>query len=258
MCHLVASATKPKIKKTTAQTVRTVLTVVLLVIMIPMLIVNGTLIVKNMIWPNEIPTFIGLFPNIVQTPSMEGDAEDSFNAGDLIICRKADARDIQVGDVISFYDPMGNGTSVLTHRVVEIKQTDRGIWFRTKGDANVQADSVWVAEGRLVGRYTGIRFWGLGDLAAVMQTTKGLLLLTVFPLTLLLIIDLLYYQLVERKKKKALEGVLLEELEKLRNEQTDQTAADLAEETADEPIEEIEEIDEIEEAEGSTRTDRDV
>ena len=65
----------------------------------------------------------------VMTDSME----DTIPAQSYILVRKAQASDVRVGDVITFYsdDPALRG-NLNTHRVVEIK--DGGNSFVTKGD----------------------------------------------------------------------------------------------------------------------------
>ena len=68
---------------------------------------------------------------IVLTDSMKG----TFDAGSLIICKTADPEDIQVGDIICFYDPAGNGTTTVTHRVTQIGTDATGnLTFITKGE----------------------------------------------------------------------------------------------------------------------------
>lgn len=58
-----------------------------------------------------------------------------------MICRKVNARNIKTGDVICFYDPEGNGTATVTHRVTEIITDETGaLAWKTKGDANNTED----------------------------------------------------------------------------------------------------------------------
>ena len=97
-------------------TLLTVVGAVLCAILIPILVVNVTLIVKSFVNEEEVPSFGGYLPLFVLTDSMYPEIE----SGDLIICQTIDASEIKVGDVISFFDPEGNGTSVVTHEVIEI------------------------------------------------------------------------------------------------------------------------------------------
>ena len=109
-----------KQKTSTAHKILTIAGTVLCIILIPILLINITLIVKSYINKDEVPSIGGTFPLIVLTDSMYPEIE----SGDLIICRTAKAEDIKVNDVISFFDPAGNGTSIVTHRVIEIVKED--------------------------------------------------------------------------------------------------------------------------------------
>ena len=80
--------------------VLTVIGIVLCVILVPILIVNCTLIVKSMINKDEVPTFAGVLPLIVLTDSMYPE----IKSGDVIVCYSVEADDVEVGQVISFFD----------------------------------------------------------------------------------------------------------------------------------------------------------
>ena len=129
-----------KEKTSATQKVLTIIGTVLCIILIPILLINLTLIAKSYIHADEVPSVGGKFPMIVLTDSMYPVIE----SGDLIICNTANAEEIAEGDIISFYDPMGNGTSVVTHRVLEIVKEDGEISFRTKGDNNNAEDQMLV------------------------------------------------------------------------------------------------------------------
>ena len=45
-----------------------------------------------------------------------------IEGGDIIITAKVEPEDIKLQDIITFYDPKGNGTSTVTHRVIDIKE----------------------------------------------------------------------------------------------------------------------------------------
>lgn len=101
-------------KEKSRQKLMTIIGIVLCVILVPILIVNLTLIVKSYVNTDEVPTIGGYCPLIVLTDSMYPD----IKSGDLIIAQEIDAADVKVGDVISFFDPAGNGSSVVTHRLI--------------------------------------------------------------------------------------------------------------------------------------------
>jgi signal peptidase len=181
-------------------------------VLLPVLIINITLIVKSYLNTDEVPSVGGYLPLIVLTDSMY----PNIQSGDLIICRTADPESVEVGDVISFFDPAGNGTSVVSHRVKSIITEDGAIAFRTQGDANNAEDDATVPAENLVGVYQS-RIAGAGNLAMFMQTSTGLIICVVLPLLLLVGYDLLRRRAYERSKKEDTEA-LLRELEELRAE----------------------------------------
>ena len=202
----------PQKEKTTdpKQRFLTILGTVLCIILLPILIINCTLIIKSYVNKDEVPSLAGVFPMIVLTDSMY----PAIESGDLIICHTAQAEEIAVGDVISFYDPMGNGTSVVTHRVLEIQNEDGELLFITKGDNNNVEDQVPVTAEELIGIYQS-RIPALGNVAMFMQTTPGLIVCVVCPIILLVGFDMLRRRKYEKAKQQDTDA-LLAELEELR------------------------------------------
>jgi signal peptidase len=198
-------------KKTDSkQKLLTIIGTILCVILLPVLIINVTLIAKSYINADEVPSVGGMFPMIVLTDSMYPVIE----SGDLILCHTAEADEIQVDDVISFYDPMGSGTSVVTHRVMEVIVDDGEIQFRTKGDNNNAEDTALVPAENLIGIYKS-RIPKVGHVAMFMQTTPGLLVCCVCPILLLVGYDVLRRKKLEKNQKQDTDE-LLKELEILR------------------------------------------
>lgn len=194
----------------TRQKVLTIIGTILCIILLPILIINLTLIAKSYINTDEIPSLGGVFPMIVLTDSMYPE----IAAGDLILCNTVEPEEIRVDDVISFYDPMGSGTSVVTHRVLEIVEESGRISYRTKGDNNNAEDQVLVPQDKLVGIYRS-RIPGLGNVAMFMQTTPGLILCVVCPVLLMVGYDMLRRKKYEKAKQQDTDA-LLAELEALR------------------------------------------
>lgn len=208
-------------KKKTSVThkVLTVVGTVLCIILIPILLINITLIAKSYINKDEVPSIGGTFPLIVLTDSMHPKIE----SGDLIICNTAEAEDIKVNEVISFFDPAGNGTSIVTHRVIEIVEEDGEIYFRTRGDNNNTEDKELVPAENLVGVYK-MRIAGAGHIAMFMQSTAGLIVCVVLPIILLVGYDLVRRRIYEKSKKEDTDA-LLAELEALRAEKAEKEKA---------------------------------
>jgi signal peptidase len=138
--------------------------------LLPILIINLILIAKSIINTDDVPSVGGYLPLIVLSDSMN----PLIESGDMIICRSAGAGEVQVGDVIAFIDPAGDGTSVVSHRVTSINNEDGELSFRTQGDANNAEDEMSVPEESLLGIYQR-DIPGIGNVAMFLQTTNGLI-----------------------------------------------------------------------------------
>lgn len=203
------------------------------VVLIPMLIINCTLLIKGWTNKDEVPTLFGYAPMIVLTDSMVGNNEDNFSGGDLIFVKTVEAEDVKKGDVISFFDPAGNGTSITSHRVVDVISEDGKISFKTKGDNNNTEDKLPVPAENLAGVYTGFKIVGAGQVAMFMQTPWGLIVCVVVPILLLIGWDA-FRRAKYNKKHEQDKEALLAELEQLRQLKAENTDADIpAEETTD-------------------------
>ncbi len=65
--------------------------------------------------------------------------EPELQAGDLILIEEISHSDVEVGDIVVFTVPQAvreyyNYPQVVAHRVIEVRQSEFGITFRTKGD----------------------------------------------------------------------------------------------------------------------------
>lgn len=180
---------------------------------------NVSMIIQSYINKDEVPSIGSVVPMIVLTDSMDPE----IKGGDLILCEKVDATEIQERDIISFFDPAGNGSSVVTHRVIGIIEQDGKLFFRTKGDNNNTEDRLAVPADNLVGRYK-LRLPAIGHVAMFMSTTAGLIICVIVPMVLLVGYDLLRRRLYEKNKQDDTDA-LLAELEALKAEKAAREAA---------------------------------
>ncbi|NLT10133.1 MAG: signal peptidase I [Ruminococcus sp.] len=192
--------------------VLTIIGAILCVILIPILVINVTLIIKSYTNKDEVPKLGGFCPLIVLTESMD----PVIKSGDLIIVKQIDGKDVSVGDIIAFYDPDGNGKSILTHRVTSIEENNGILSFRTKGDANNTEDKKSVPEDKLVGRYKK-RIPKAGHAAMFMQTTAGLVICVLLPLLMLIGYDVIRRRSYDKQNQQDTVA-LLAELEALKAE----------------------------------------
>ncbi len=201
---------KAKKKTGVAHKLATILGALICVILLPILIINITLIVRSIANQNEVPSVGGVFPLIVLSDSMYPDIQ----SGDLIICHREKPENVREGDVISFFDPAGNGTSIVTHSVAEVTEVNGQMAWITRGIANNANDAAPVPADKLVGVYR-TRIPGLGNAVMFMQTTAGMILCVVCPILLLVGLDIIRRRRYERRKQSDTDA-LLRELEELR------------------------------------------
>lgn len=193
------------------QKLLTIIGTILCIILIPILIVNLTLIIKSYVNTDEVPSIGGVTPLIVLTDSMLPE----ISSGDLIITKRIEPSEVEVNDVIAFFDPAGNGSSVVTHRVIEIVTEDGVTKWRTRGDNNNTEDRELVPFENLVGIYRGTRIAGAGNVAMFLQSTPGLIVCIACPIALLVGYDVLRRRKYEKAQKQDTDA-LLAELEQLR------------------------------------------
>lgn len=191
---------KDKVKKIVGIAVLAVLTVILL----PILIVNLTLIIKSSINPDVPPDIFGTAPLAVMTDSMNGDEEDSFAGGALILVDLLDEeekQDLTVGQIVTFRDTDENGdVFFVTHRIVEIgKEGGRIAAVTTRGDANTGNDAPTdIAD--VLGVCTS-SIGGLGGFAIFLQTPAGILVCVGIPVLAYIVYDVLRIYWNNRKAK---------------------------------------------------------
>jgi signal peptidase len=80
-----------------------------------------------------------------------GSMVPTLRVGSIAVDRPVAASAVRVGDVITFSDPYFSHRLV-THRVVRIFHTPRGLAYRTKGDANAERDPWTIRLPNRVGR----------------------------------------------------------------------------------------------------------
>lgn len=196
---------KKKEQTSTTHKILTVIGTILCFILTPILIINITLIIKSYTNQDEIPSVGGVFPLIVLTDSMAPE----ILGGDLIICHTVEEDNIKEGDIIAFFDPAGNGTSIVTHRVTEVTEQDGELAFKTKGDANNAEDKLLVPADDVAGVYQN-RIPGAGNIAMFMQTTTGLVVCVVLPIILLIAYDMVRRRMYEKSKKEDMDALMAE------------------------------------------------
>ena len=167
--------------------------VLVCVLLIPLLIVNLTIIVKSIADPDQVPGFLGYKPLIVLSGSME----PTILPGDIVIVKEVPADTLKEGDIVAYL----RETTVITHRIMSINQTDGSRNFYTKGDNNNVDDALPVTDDMMEGKYL-FRIPGVGNAAMFMQTPTGIILFIAVPLILFILYDLLRRRKYDKREDK--------------------------------------------------------
>ena len=154
-----------------------IVAIVLSVILLPILVFNCILLVKGMVNDKEVPSIGKYTPLIVESDSME----DTIMTGDLIFIKKVDVTELDVGDVITFYNPLGDGTSLVTHRIIEVVGEGENLAFLTQGDNNDIDDKDPIHSSKVIGVWTEKRVPLLGSIMMFMQKPLGLIVCIFIP-----------------------------------------------------------------------------
>ena len=175
-------------KKSTAQRVISIVINVVLVIAI-ILAVLATY-VSFTTTSGNVPSVFGLRMYSVQTKSME----DTLMKGDLVISKAVkNPKDLKHKDIITYWTIIDGERVLNTHRIVGISEVSAGsLAFTTKGDNNTTADSQYVHQKDVVGKYA-FRIAGVGKVFDYLQTSTGFLLVVVIPVLIFLLYQLIVF-----------------------------------------------------------------
>lgn len=174
-----------------------VIGIIICVLLIPVLVVNGTLLVKSAINPNMPPDFMGYIPLVVGHDEMLPE----FDGNDLVIVKTTENPDeLEVGTIVSYW--LNNG--IVTSRIVDTKITElsdgQKIKYVTKGDANDAVDAIPVVAENVFAVYE-THVDNIGSFVLFMQTPVGILTCVVLPL---MIVFLAFYLIDKKRYKDAL------------------------------------------------------
>lgn len=175
--------------KRVARVIGNILTVVIIVI-IAMSLYSMLQHRRN---PEVVPSVFGYSAMSVLSGSMRPYLEP----GDMIVDRAVKAKEIIVGDVITYRV----GTSIVTHRVVEIMEKDNKVYFLTRGDANNTDDGRPIEEIQLIGRVS-FKIPKGGYVARFIRSPIGILIIIGIPIMFMLAGELMKAILSGDKKKK--------------------------------------------------------
>lgn len=110
---------------------------------------------------------------------LSGSMEPEFMTGSVIAVEPIEGDErhsLKEGDVITF---MESENKLITHRIIEVKETGNGAFYTTKGDNNNAPDTNSVLAENVVAKYTGFTIPFLGYAVNFAQTQNGAFLLLI-------------------------------------------------------------------------------
>ena len=105
----------------------------------------------------------------------------TFQAGDLVVdsaVTPSQAQLLGAGNIITFRT--GDGTELVTHRIIRVNHSAAGTTYTTQGDANNISDSQPVTPDRVVGKFSK-RIPYVGYALRTARSRMGLFLLVYLP-----------------------------------------------------------------------------
>lgn len=137
-------------------------------------VIIGSFVYQEKKHPDQVPEIFGYSPLTVLSNSMNPD----FFAGDMVLIKHGNAKDIKVGDVITFKN---SENKYITHRVTEVSKNNGAIHFVTKGDNNNIADEEVVTSSNVVGKLVTV-IPKFGNVTKFVTGPFGFFLLILLPL----------------------------------------------------------------------------
>ncbi|QFU84636.1 signal peptidase I [Natronorubrum aibiense] len=118
---------------------------------------------------------------------LSGSMAPAIEAGDVVVVADRDPATIETADVITYV--RGSEETPVTHRVVGVEETEAGLAFETKGDANSDVDASLVPAANVLGVVV-LTIPYIGYAIQAVSTPLGFVLLVAVPLGLLVVTEL--------------------------------------------------------------------
>lgn len=124
---------------------------------------------------------------VIISPSMV----PTIKVEDAIVIMRKEPEELKKGDIITFLssDPRYSGLTI-THRIVGIEKSEKGYFYRTKGDNNNTEDSALVSSDNVYGKVI-LKIPKIGYIQYVLTQAYGWVLLVVVPCLGIVIFDIL-------------------------------------------------------------------
>lgn len=187
--------TAEKPRRTLGGRIAHIVGIILCILFLPGFIVNTTLLISALIYPDIPPSFMGYTPLVVESDSMV----PFFEENDLVLIRNGKGgAAYEKGDVICFR----SGDVYVTHRIVKTETGEDGnTVYTTQGDANNTPDKQLVRPEQILGLYA-THFKGLGGFVLFMQTPAGMVCCVFLPILVILCLFLIPPKIADRLAKR--------------------------------------------------------
>ena len=139
-------------------------------LLVPLLVYNISLIIQSVMYPNKTPNFLGFKTYVIVSGSMVPELE----IGDIVIVKTINPEELEENEIISFR----KGQSVITHRIIEIMETDNGREFKTKGDSNNTEDTEIIRDTEIEGKVIQ-KIPLIGKFALMLKSKKVIIILVI-------------------------------------------------------------------------------
>lgn len=142
------------------------------------------------------------FLNFRMFTVVSGSMEPKYSIGDVLLAKEVDAKDIKVGDSISYLGKSGQFKGkVITHEVIEIEKDNEGNYlFHTKGIANVAEDPI-VSEDQIYGVII-CELWLLSFVYGLVAKPVGMFIFVIVPVFYIIGSEFLSYLLDKEEEKR--------------------------------------------------------
>lgn len=121
-----------------------------------------------------------------------GSMEPNIRKGSVVFTMPAAS--YLVGDIITYQ--ISNGSDYITHRVTKVSSDDKGVFYKTKGDANSSEDFSNITADRVIGKVS-LKIRYVGYFVQYVKTLPGLVILIIIPATIII------YEETRKIKKEA-------------------------------------------------------
>jgi signal peptidase I len=138
---------------------------------------------------NDIANVFGTGFLSVQSNSMAGADQSSFNKGDLIFVKmlsENQTASLQIGQVVTYFDHSIKAFN--THRIVDRFSVDGEIYFTTQGDNVSEPDAQPLHHSQVLAAYRS-NITGLGTTLDYLQSPSGFAVMIILPVVIILIIE---------------------------------------------------------------------